>query len=193
MRNAFTLAELLIALAILGVIATFTIPKILDSGNSSKHNAIAKETLAMVSGAWQTYKLENGASASTSIDALTPYMNYVKDVTNQLVDNVPGFTTDSCVPNARWCLLLHNGALLQYYRGTSFNDTASTNVITFLIDPDGVYGGSTTGPSKSVQAFLYYNGRLRTWGTLEPATYWSGGGPVGPVAGREPEYFSWGS
>ena len=63
MRNknsqlAFTLAELLIALAILGVIATFTIPKILDSGSNSQWNAIGKEAAAMVSGAYQSYKLD---------------------------------------------------------------------------------------------------------------------------------------
>ena len=55
--RGFTLAELLIALAILGVIATFTIPKILDSGTDSKRNAIAKEIAATVSGAYQNYKI----------------------------------------------------------------------------------------------------------------------------------------
>ncbi len=40
--KGFTLAELLMALAILGVIATFTIPKILGAQQSSSSNAKAK-------------------------------------------------------------------------------------------------------------------------------------------------------
>ena len=39
-QPGFTLAELLIALVTLGVIATFTIPKILDSSSDSKLDAI---------------------------------------------------------------------------------------------------------------------------------------------------------
>lgn len=46
MARGFTLAELLIALTILGVIATFTIPKILSSQQDGKLKAIAKETAA---------------------------------------------------------------------------------------------------------------------------------------------------
>lgn len=44
-QSGFTLAELLIALTILGVIATFTIPKILTAQQASTYNAIAKETM----------------------------------------------------------------------------------------------------------------------------------------------------
>lgn len=45
-NNAFSLAELLIALAILAVIAMFSIPKILSSNNSAKKMAVFKETLS---------------------------------------------------------------------------------------------------------------------------------------------------
>lgn len=52
---AFTLAELLIALAILGVIATFTIPKILATQQTQQYNAIAKDDIHMIVGAYQQY------------------------------------------------------------------------------------------------------------------------------------------
>ena len=48
-RFGFTLAELLIALLILGMIATFTIPKILNSQQDSKKKSIFKEDIAALS------------------------------------------------------------------------------------------------------------------------------------------------
>src|SRR5688572_255419 len=47
--NGFTLAELLIALGILGVIATFTIPKVLQNQQSSEKKAVFRETIAALS------------------------------------------------------------------------------------------------------------------------------------------------
>jgi prepilin-type N-terminal cleavage/methylation domain-containing protein len=41
--KGFTLAELLIALALLGIIASFTIPKVLESSTNAKYKAMAKE------------------------------------------------------------------------------------------------------------------------------------------------------
>lgn len=52
-QKGFTLAELLIALSILGVIATFTIPKVLQSQQNGKYNTMAKEAIATISQAYQ--------------------------------------------------------------------------------------------------------------------------------------------
>lgn len=49
MRNGFTLAELLLALAIMGVIAMFTIPKILASVTQNNKAGIFKEAIATMS------------------------------------------------------------------------------------------------------------------------------------------------
>lgn len=46
--KAFTLSELLIALLILGVIATFTIPKILSSTSDAKNKTLLKETVSIL-------------------------------------------------------------------------------------------------------------------------------------------------
>lgn len=64
-QSGFTLAELLIALTILGLIATFTIPKILVSQQKQTYNVAEKEAIASVSSACQLYSLGTGASVNT--------------------------------------------------------------------------------------------------------------------------------
>ena len=196
-QSAFTLAELLIALAILGVIATFTIPKILDSGSDSKFNAIGKETAAMVSGAYQSYKLNNAASGSTSFQDLTPYMNYVKVDTTTTIDDTYNGTTQNCFAASRSCILLHNGALLYHRTGVTdqFGDTSSTSSILFEIDPDGrvTSTGAAGTAGKSVQIAMYFNGRVTTIGNIEPNTYYGGGGAINPLPANDPPWFNWGN
>lgn len=46
--SGFTLAELLIALAILGVISAFAIPKILSAQQNEKKEAVTRETLGTI-------------------------------------------------------------------------------------------------------------------------------------------------
>lgn len=113
----FTLAELLIALALLGVIATFTIPKILNAQQSSASLAKAKEVAAMISGAYQQAQAAGNASSSTKPGDLTQYMNYVKlDTSGTLIGAYPSWAgtagggTNAC-DATRPCLILHNGGL----------------------------------------------------------------------------------
>ena len=185
----FTLAELLIALAILGVIATFTIPKILDSGSDSKHNSIAKEAAGFMSGAFQNYKLTNSISSSTSIGDLTPYINYVGENTTDLIDNYNGAGSLNC-SGIGVCLQLHNGAIIYYATAVTFADTATTSSIYFVLDPDGQYGGNTSGPSKAILLYLYTNGRMISRANLVPNTYTSGAA-VSANPAADPEWFSW--
>lgn len=187
-KTAFTLAELLIALAILGVIATFTIPKVLISQQNSTSNAIAKETIAAVSAAYRVYQLERQTSGSTNLTDLTPYLNYVSVDTTSLVDNHETNSTPvDCASTI--CLKLHNGAIL-YGWSTTFAGTSATNAIYYYIDPDGVDGGSTTGPSKALVMFLYYNGKTTNYGNILPGTTSSYG--VHTVCpGCDPTWFSW--
>lgn len=83
----FTLAELLIVLAILGVIATFTIPKILVAQQNQQYNAIAKETAGSIAAAFSTMQLNGLVTTSTKPSDFTPYLNYVYLDTVTQVDN----------------------------------------------------------------------------------------------------------
>jgi prepilin-type N-terminal cleavage/methylation domain-containing protein len=84
--SGFTLAELLIALAILGIIATFTIPKVLSSQNNAKRNALFREAIAALNVATyagvQDRSLVKGASFWNDDAYLLNSINAFKKCTN---------------------------------------------------------------------------------------------------------------
>jgi prepilin-type N-terminal cleavage/methylation domain-containing protein len=86
-RPAFTLAELLIALAILGVIATFTIPKVLQSQQDSKKTAIFKETIAAIAGVVQSSLLTGDGPPRTQYmwPLFQKHLNYIKHCTTDAI------------------------------------------------------------------------------------------------------------
>ncbi len=164
------MVELLIALSILGVIVTFTIPKILSVQQDQTYNAKAKEVAAMVSAAYQQHQLAGGLTTGSTMMSLSQYINYLSVDTTSAVDTYQTNTTRSC---GGWtCLRLHNGAIMRH-NGVPFGSTAGG--VWFDVDPDGqVTDGTTNGPGKAVQFILFYNGRLTTIGvsidnpTLDP-------------------------
>lgn len=185
--KGFTLAELLIALAILGVIATFTIPKVLQAQTDSKYKAIAKESAGWMSEALMIYRNKNSITANTRTDELTPFLNYVALVSSGNIDRRQGEATVSCGGAPPFCFRLHNGSILYHYNNT-FEGTATTNAINFLVDPDGVGDGN----AKAVEFWLYTNGRIRTTGTREPNTCTSPSTCyAAPDTSRDPTWFSW--
>lgn len=188
----FTLAELLIALAILGIIATFTIPKILMAQQSAEYKAKAKEAAGMIAAAYASYSSQNTASASTKIADLTSYMNFVRiDATASSIDDKQTLGSTTCnAGGGGGCLVLHNGGRIRY-SNDGFGGTASTNAVEFYFDPNGSYGGTTNGPDKSVQLFLYYNGRMSTRGTSAANTVASGVTYASADPSFDPPWFSW--
>lgn len=191
----FTLSELLIALGILGVIATFTIPKILESSQDEKYNSIAKEGASMIAGAYQTYKVNVPASAGMHLAYLTAYINYIATDNTTLIDTEANQSGSlDCANAINLCLKLHNGAILMMpSNGTarSFGGTAYTNAMPFWIDPNGKLDNNSGSVGKTVRFHLYYDGKIRTWGTMENNTTDSSGSYGAPIAVRDPSWFSW--
>jgi prepilin-type N-terminal cleavage/methylation domain-containing protein len=193
--KGFTLAELLISLVILGEIATFTIPKVLNSQQNNQANAIAKEAAGTLSTALMQYKFQNTLSSATSCADLTPYLNYVKVDTSTIIDSENGGTSLDCATAGTACFRLHNGAML--WEGTTnvdFGGTTTLNAIYFLVDPDGRYSGTTNGPGKSLKIYLYTGGRVATWGSINSSTVtheWGNYYVTNPDATRDPSWFSW--
>lgn len=187
----FTLAELLISLAILGVIAIFAIPKILTAQQSNAYNAAGKEAAAMIAGAYQRAQMAGIISSSTTSADLTPYMNYVSVDTSTPIDDWQTGTTWGCTGAVR-CLTLHNGGKLAYDTSNfAFRSGSTTqdNALLFQFDPDGrVTDGTTNGPGKALAIVLYYNGGLGTEGTARPGSYYA---TTYPGANYDPPWFSW--
>ncbi len=107
--------------------------------------------------------------------------------------NLYGLATIGCT-TVRPCLQLHNGAVLQADQDIGyFGGTATTQAIFFFLDPDGkITDGTTNGPGKSVRIFLYYNGAIRTSGTMLTGTgnviHFPGGSPDPSL---DPPWFHW--
>jgi len=187
MKRGFTLAELLIALVILGVIATFTIPKVLTSQQNGQYSSIAKEAAGAVSQAYTLYKSQNTVGVGNGMMDLTPYLNYVAVVTTGLTDNTQGNTNYDC--SLKGCLLLHNGAMFIYAKGEYFGGTATTSAVWFDIDPVAGYSG-TTNTGKAVEMFIYYNGKITDRGNILPNTQ-TNSNTYNPNTGTIPPWFSW--
>jgi len=186
--KGFTLAELLIALSILGVIATFTIPKILTTQQNSKYNATAHEAASMIAAAYTAYSKDHAPSASTTPGDLTPYMNFVAADSSSTVDAFYEANTHDCATYP--CLKLHNGGMFSYETG-GFTGTSTTHAIYFYFDPDGrVTDGTTNGPGKSVCFWLYFNGRISSYANITPGTVYAAG-TVNPDPVSDPPWFSW--
>ncbi len=182
-NDGFTLAELLIALAILGIIATFAIPKILNTQKNNKFNALTKEAISTVAGAYSVMQGQGAASSTTTPSDVMRFVNYVKNA-NYTLDPAPTSLSDvGGTPG----YLLHGGGVIRI-GACSFGGTTALNKVSFLFDPDGV----PTGNNDSIVFFLYYNGRITTLGTAPTGSLSSCASASGaPDPSADPNWFDW--
>lgn len=127
-QHAFTLAELLIALGILGVIATFTIPKILTAQQDAKKWAIFKEDVAAAQqGTWELVQSGEIELASHSCGVASP-------IVASLFDTKFNYTSSTGSSTLR-TYYITNGSTIRFAQGNS---------IDFRIDYDGPNAGNNT-------------------------------------------------
>jgi prepilin-type N-terminal cleavage/methylation domain-containing protein len=187
----FTLVEVLITLAILGIIATFTIPKIVYTQQDQKFNAVAKEDIMMIAQAHKILQAKGLLTSTVSGADFTPFMNYLTiDTSGVLIDGVFGNTTTACSAT-RPCIRIANGSVISYRSTSNYGGNSAVNAIHFSIDPDGkVTDGTTNGPGKKLSVFIYYDGRITDVGNALVGTTSNDSSYVADPA-QVPPWFSW--
>jgi len=93
-RAGFTLAELLISLALLGLIAAFTIPRILNATGSAQNIAKVKDALSTLEQAWYSVKMQNQICVANGCTA-----NGDTSGNTEFYDQVVGNPGNSAGPN----------------------------------------------------------------------------------------------
>lgn len=163
--SGFTLAELLIALAILGVIATFSIPKVLQAQQDGRNQAVLKTNASQLSALLYELNLKHQTQSSefffiNNQNLIVPRLNAVKQC--GLIN--PGNPADPCMPDAvckptTICQDWEYGATLHDGSSVAFTNAAGEENF-ILIDADGARGLNTVGKDRLV-IDMDVNGKLR--------------------------------
>ena len=142
-KRAFTLAEVLVTLAIIGVVAALTIPNLILNTGNQERSAKYKETFSIINQALKRLNSDEGTlvgavDADHQRDILLPYLSTVKKM-NQ--------STSSFYPNAN---------LPYFFSGpVSFWDTTDDSVVVlangvtlgfYWISPDCTHAAEGLGP-----------------------------------------------
>ncbi len=163
----FTLSELLVSLAVLGLIAAFAIPKVLSAVADSSTKAIGKEAIGVISSAYDSLKAENDGfvARSTTMPQLVARMNAERDLTGAPLTAAVGPAPTGATNG----LLLQSGGVIFYNSADTFaRNGTQEGTMAFQIDPDG------NGNFGRITVFLAFDGRL--WVANENYT-----GGVGPA------------
>ena len=177
-KTGFTLSELLVGLGIIGLIAAFAVPKVLNASGAAVANAkVHKAAQAVVNG-YEKWVQENGNSENTTpanIMSIVQHNGLITD--GRKMDFAPSYTEDfTCtdIPSHTTftgiCYKMPDGAVLFFRSG--IYDTFGQNpdkALFFAVDPDGfnINDNSQANNSNATAFWLYSNGRLRERGRLK--------------------------
>ena len=112
--NGFTLAEVLITLVIIGVIAAMTIPSLMNNTNEQETVVAVKKAYSVLAQAYQRVRAENGeiipSTLGSSTDEATKTLGemFAKQLNTQ---KICGMSTDED------CFSTQNGGMYKYFDG----------------------------------------------------------------------------
>ncbi len=182
-KSAFTLAETLVTLMVLGIIATLTIPSVQNFANKRANAALAQKALSSISNATKDLQRENGAirfwNLSSYEDILKMYKSKmtasgtiissypVKYLNGGAYDTTNMFSTSSSFINSDGMLFYIQANLTGSCTiGGTKNDDVRNACIDWGVDVNGAKGPNIIGRD----IFGFYV-------TSDGAVYGEGGGP----------------
>lgn len=160
--KAFTVTEMLIALAILGLIAAFTVPKVIGQIDLSIKKAIYKDVVKIVSGSYQAFLADQAPRQPSFVHSywLMDYLTGLERLPNGtlLCHSLP---QNNCFkyPSSNTVLWFGNGSCIS---------PATKLAISF--DIDGL------GPEPNMNLYVDINGKVTNrYQTSEPSVVAYGG------------------
>lgn len=132
-RFGFTLAEVLITLGIIGVVAAMTIPTLMNNAQDNEFHTAAKKAFSVFANATQKMTYENsgigwdnsGSDATVNsknmADAYAQYFSVIKEDFIENLHPLDWYTYKSSTHNSsnsngtRWGLLLKDGMVLKFW------------------------------------------------------------------------------
>jgi prepilin-type N-terminal cleavage/methylation domain-containing protein len=159
----FSLAELLIAVAILGEIATFTIPKLISAQQMGKRQMVLKQTVSMLSDLTYRGYLMKQMSGSYNGTYYIDNVNALKVCSNNSSTEGCWSHTAPSTENVEPGFVLHNGAVV-----AGFNNVAEVwGYNGIIMDWNGATGPNLEGDDQ-ITFIYYYNNNSGRGGTLIP-------------------------
>jgi len=197
-EKGFTLAELLIALGILGVIAAFTIPKVLQATGSAQNSAAARDAVSTLEQVWYNAKLQSQLTNNASLYANT-VANALSNGALNALDNAatdPGLAaTDPYGAIAHPC---EGGPFIgwvQFHNGTVISGLAHANT---NVPAGGIANGMAAGSNTALcidtngSAGPNAAGTDIFYGTFNPSGNFDAGGNFNSVNAVTNKNFYWG-
>lgn len=199
MKKGFTLAEILITLAIIGLVAAMTIPSLVEKSNDAEYRTALKNFNATLSQATAKIQIENGGdiwddsgakdygwySQPNSIRMRAEYKKHLKLVKEGAVKDLfypllkqykvsTGFNMTTYVAPAA---VLSDGSYVVFY---SFQNCASTNCGVVGVDVNGMKGPNMMGKDY----YEFYIGEQSQGNYIVIPSGSRGFGPTACVAGN---------
>lgn len=172
-KNAFTLAEVLIALVIIGVIASMTIPSLLNNTNSQEYRTALKKSVAVIN---QAITLHYALEGKTVSDFTTSAL--LRDTLFARRLNVVSTSTGLAYTGSGTATVVTADGIAYSFvpSGSTCDDSGKTVCFNVFIDVNGdkkpnVLTTSTKTPRDGYQAALYSQRMVPTGAITQGVMY----------------------
>jgi prepilin-type N-terminal cleavage/methylation domain-containing protein len=182
-KKGFTLAEVLITLLIIGVIASIVIPNLIADSQNAELKVAWKKAYSEISQATQMIMANNGgtligvvANSSDLVNLYSNYMSVIKTGSGIWPDKISWLNNTLVTVNGGYAILLNDGIAIRfgtdasstcstvsYYNGNANNAGSLPACYTMIVDINGMKPPNTVG--KDIFAIAALSNRIIPYGT----------------------------